>query len=212
MGKEFKVLKELATVSATITELAAVNRILCAEIPSTEFRADYDSLISDIRNTYGSVWDTLQPLLALLDAETFPLQFDALHQWYGERHLVALSEPRFNAEFTYEKYLQFRKRKEVKTGYPPLKAAFSRLHDFIDKWIDNDIWLAMSIDVLLKHLNLVLDEVALLKKSDGEEALALYQSVLGGFGPFLAIIADALESLPALPPESREDAVMSAVV
>jgi hypothetical protein len=100
------------------------------------------------------------------------------------------------AEFTFEKNLQFRKRKEVKTSYPLLKATFARLQDLIDKWIDNDIWLAMSIDIVLKQLNLCLDDIAEAYKGDPEEAYGVYVSCVGGFGPYLAMISAALSELP----------------
>jgi len=46
MGREFKVIKELATISATAVEFAAVNRIICQEIPSPDFRLYRPELLS----------------------------------------------------------------------------------------------------------------------------------------------------------------------
>lgn len=196
MGREFKVLKELATISATATEFAAVNRILCNELGSPDFRQEYDSLISDIKSTYRVVIDILQPLVDTLDRDVFDKKFTHTYDWYKGHYQAALSEPRVYAEFTFEKNLQFRKRKEVKTSYPLLKATFARLHDLIDKWIDNDIWLAMSIDIVLKQLNLCLDDIAETYKADFEEAYGVYVSCVGGFPPYLAIISAALSELP----------------
>ena len=195
MGKEFRVIKELATVSATAIELAAVNRLICAETSSVDFHDEYGSLLSDIVNTYQVVLDFLQPVADIQDRGQFDQQFATTWSQYEEKFNSALSEPRINAEFTFEKYLQFRKRKEVKTNYPPLKAAFTRLHDFIDKWIDNDIWLAMSIDLAFKQLRVVLGEVDGLYKGDPDEAYALYQSSAGCISEYLSIIASSLEKI-----------------
>lgn len=196
MGREFKIVKELATVSATAVELAAVDKIVRAEIPSPDFRREYDFLIADIRHTYQTVLDILQPLMAIQESEDFNAHFGEVHRWYKDNYQKALSEPRIYAEYTFEKYLQFRKRKETRTSYPALKAAFGRLQDLIDKWIDNDIWLAMCIDIVLKQVNLLLDDVAEAKKRDAEEALALFGSSVGGWKSFTTAIAVAVRSLP----------------
>jgi len=195
MGKEFKVIKEVATVSATLAELVAINRIICAEIPAAEFRAEYDSLLFDIVDTYRVVDQILTPLVAIDDIKVFCRDFPSLATWYTNNYQAALSKPRVNAEFTFEKYLYFRKRKETKTGYPALKAAFSRLHDLVDKWIDNDIWLAMSIDTILKMLYLHLLEVNESLGDDNEEAFNLYQSCVGRLPPYLKMIGDGLMAL-----------------
>jgi len=148
-----------------------------------------------VLNSYGVVTRTLSPLVELSSAEAFQDEFAPTREAYERIYQAALSEPRVNAEYTYEKYLQFRKLREVGTGYPPLKRAFSRLHDFIDKWIDNDIWLAMTIDTLLKQVQRLLAEVAEMQKSDGDAALLMYQSSIGCLQPYLQIIEDRLEEL-----------------
>ena len=200
MGKEFKILKELATISATALELSAVNRLICREIPLGDFRCEYDSLIRDIRNTYQGLIETLQPLTDLAaetdSTATFTDGFAACTEAFKSSYVAALSEPRINAEYTFEKYLQFRKRKEVKTTYPPLQAAFVRFHDLIDKWIDNDIWLAMCIDVVLKQLNLFVDDVAQACQRDPEEGAALYLSCVDQLSPYLLILRTVVDALP----------------
>jgi len=209
MGREFKVIKELATISATAVEFAAVNRIICQEIPSPDFRREYDSLITDIRATYQVVLDILQPVADITAPEAFNSQFTITYNRYKEHYQAALSEPRVYAEFTFEKYLQFRKRKEVKTSFPMLKMVFARLHDLIDKWIDNDIWLAMSIDLMLKQLNICLDHVADACKSDPEEAYALYQACTGGFSIYLGIVSEAVKELPHVSSDSSGETLYS---
>ena len=192
MANEFKALKELATVSATVSEPAGVNSVICSELDSADFRSEYDSLLQDVVNTYQVVIDIIEPLMALNDRSQFDSQFAELSSWYAQHYQKALSQPRINAEFTYEKYLQFRKRKEVATGYPLLKVCFTRLHDFIDKWIDNDIWLAMCIDTLLKMLNLQLHELQDVYRADKDEAWMLFCAGPGRCAPYLKMIEDNL--------------------
>ncbi len=195
MGKEFKVIKETATISSTLAELVAVNRIICHEIPSADFRAEYDSLLGDIFNSYQAFLDLMTPLTQCLQLATFNEQFAAASQQFEENYQATHSISRVNAEFTFEKYLQFRKRKETKTSYPPIKAAFERLHDLIDKWIDNDIWLAMSMDTVFKFLAQILVEVKDLQKKDPEAAFDLYNSCIGAIAPYLAMIDSCLDSV-----------------
>lgn len=175
-----------------------MNRIICSEIPSGDFQADYRDLILDITNTYDGLLKTLSPFTSLQSLDVFEERFDSLHRRYLESYQKALSEPRVNAEFTYEKYLQFRKRKETRTSYPILKIAFERLHELIDKWIDNDIWLAMSIDTLLKTLNRHLGHIADLKSKDREAGFVVYDSCINKMGPYLEIIATELNSVRPL--------------
>lgn len=197
MGIEFTITKDLATISATIAELSAVNTIICEEIGSADFQQEYASLLSDILNTYRVVNRTLQPLVEINSPVLFRQQFDECFKVYGATYQRALSEPRINAEFTFEKYLQFRKRKETKTSYPILKRCFSRLHDFIDKWIDNDIWLAMTIDTLLKMINRLLGEIAEANSKDAESAFAMYASLFNTLPPLLAIIDAEINCIEA---------------
>lgn len=195
MGNEFKLLKDAATISATLAELAAVNALITEQISSDSFLDEYDSLLSDILNTYRCFEDILQPLVTLRDQQDFDQYFESQYQWYSEHYQAALSEPRVNAELTFQKYLQFRKRRETKTGFPLLKNGFGRLHDFIDKWIDNDIWLAMTIDSLLKMLFRLLSEVQAVNNRDSEEAFSLYHSFTGGLLPYCDLVHRLLDQL-----------------
>ena len=195
MGREFKIIKETASISATMAEFAAVDRFIRAEISSAGFLSEYDSLLLDIVNTYRVVIDTFEPLLVCCDLQLFREKFNTAFADYEQQYQPALSAPRVNAEFTFEKYLQFRKLKEVQTGYPVLKAAFARLHDLIDKWIDNDIWLAMSIDTVFKMLFLVLQEVRQLQQADIEEAFNLYFSCVGCLEPYVNMMRSYLDIL-----------------
>lgn len=195
MGIEFNLTKELATISATATELGAIDQLLNQELDAAEFRQAKADLLFDIIDSYRVVITLLQPLVPLLEAPVFATDFAAETARYHEHYQRALSQPRINAENTFQKYLQFRKRPEVKTSYPPLKYSFQRLHDLIDKWIDNDIWLAMCIDSLFKQLNRHLTEVAALNAKDPEWGYLVFQSTVGQLPAFLTVIADAVATL-----------------
>ena len=186
MGAEFMALKEMATISATCTELAAVNELICAETGPGDFQIQYQDLLTDVLNTYRLILAALTPLTALTGRPAFKTGLANMVAEFSTSLPVTTNEARNNAEFTYEKNLQFRKRAEVKTSYPILKNAFGRLHDFIDKWIDNDIWLVMSLDNLLKRLLRHLEDVQAMQAKDNEMAYAMYLSCAGQLGPYVS--------------------------
>lgn len=210
MGIEFNLTKELATISATATELAAIDRLLDEELDAADFRLAKADLLFDVVDSYRVVIDLLQPLLALLDPAVFATDFETEFACYQGQYQKALSQPRINAENTFQKYLQFRKRAEVKTSYPPLKYSFQRLHDLIDKWIDNDIWLAMCIDSLFKQLNRHLTEVASLKTRDPEWSFLVFQSTVRQLPALLTIVNNAIASINATAATSGDASVQTA--
>lgn len=186
MGIEFTICKEMATISVTAEELATADAFIREEITSGDFLAEYDSLLSDIVDSYRVVLSILRPMTELDSFASFAANFTNLRESYSNSYQPALSKPRINAEFTFQKYLQFRKRKETQTNYQVLKNAFSRLHDFIDKWIDNDIWLAMTIDSLLKMLFRFLTLIA--DSKDSEAACNEYLALMRNLRPYLDIV------------------------
>ena len=195
MGTEFSMMKDLATISATLGELSAVQQLIREEIDSPEFLGEFDLLLIDIVDTYEVVADILRPLVKLSEFSSYQQSFEPHWKQFNANYQKALSKPRINAEFTFEKYLQFRKLKATKTSYPPLKRAFGRLHDLVDKWIDNDIWLAMTIDSLLKKLFNFLAEVAELHSQDPSSAFSLYRSCVGGFASNLAAMDEGCSDI-----------------
>ena len=199
MGTELNCLKELATVSMSAVELAAVDKVIMTHINDPSFRQDYQSLLKDITNTYQLVLDNLQPLVDFRSEQEFGEGFDQMSQTFLNCYLKEISRPRVNAEFTYEKYLQFKKRKEVNTSYPVLKHHFARLHDFVDKWVDNDIWLAMTIDSLFKMTARLLNELSAAKNRDAEDAFIIYQSGLPAYQAYLDIIGRSLQQIATRP-------------
>ena len=197
MATEINCLKDLATISMTAVELAAVDKVIMRFIDDLSFRHDYQSLVQDISNSYQLVLDNLQPLVSFRSEQEFVEGFDQASQTFLNCYLKEISRPRINAELTYEKYLQFKKRKEVNTNYPLLKYQFARLHNFVDKWVDNDIWLAMTIDSLFKMTARLLNELSAAKQRDGEDAFVIYQSGLPCFQVYLDIIGRSLEQIAA---------------
>ncbi len=136
-------------------------------------------------------------LVSFRSEQEFIEGFDQASQIFLNCYLKEISRPRINAELTYEKYLQFKKRKEVNTNYPLLKYQFARLHNFVDKWVDNDIWLAMTIDSLFKMTARLLNELSAAKCRDAEDAFVIYQSGLPCFQVYLDIIGRSLEQIAA---------------
>jgi hypothetical protein len=84
--------------------------------------------------------------------------------------------------------MALRNYKETQTAYPLLKRTFTRLDEFIDKWITNDAWLAMSIENLLKMLHNFLNEVAELKQKDPTDAFTIFQAAMVALRPYFALL------------------------
>lgn len=195
MGKELSILKELATISMTSAELASCCKLITDEICDQEFLQHFEALRSDIRNTYELIVKVFRPFAGLSDQSAFDKHFPKIHQNFCDQFNQNISIPRVNAELTYEKTLQFRKIKLVHTSYPTLKLAFTRLLEYIDKWHDNDIWLSMSIDLLMKTFRQELAEVSSAYAKDTETAFVIYHSVVRHFDAYLKIIENNLEAI-----------------
>lgn len=201
MGNELTFLKELANISMSVGELASVKKLIVDDIDDPAFIAILDDLLIDMVNSYQVVLTNLEPFAEIKTKEDFLNNFDQCIQRFTQRYNIDNGIPRANAEFTYEKYLEFRKLKIANTSYPILKKAFSRLHDYIDKWLDNDIWLAMSIDVVFKMCFRIMDDIAQLKKKDPDDAFSLFYSLARNIPDYLWIIENnckliAGETLP----------------
>lgn len=197
MSNEFKLLKDIATISATLAELQAVDTLITDEIASEQFLSEYNSLLFDVLNTYRALNIMLNPLLGIQSSEAFHRDFAPAATTFSDNFQSVLSESRINAEHTFQKYLQFRKRRETKTSYPSLRRAFPRLHAFIDKWIDNDIWLALTLDSLLKRLNRMLAELLDTAAKDPEQAYQLFCSfslALNTYANMLSLSLEAIDS------------------
>lgn len=197
MGIEFNILKDLATINNTAVELASINRILKSHVSNPVFITDYDALVGDIARCYKVVINNLEPLVVLQTAAEFEAAFAQEYQGYIERYLSEISRPREYAEMVYLKNLQFWKHKEVKTGFPLLARNYARLHEIIDKWLDNDIWLALTIDSLFKLLARLLNEVNEVFSKDPEDAFLLFQGGVAGLAAYLSILKQQVELLPS---------------
>ncbi len=190
MGVELTVVKELASVSVTATELSTVARIINNEIAGGNFHQTFNQMIALLNTCYAIPAAHVQGFLAINDHAQFVENFDQWLASYKEDYLVAASKPRFLVDEAYELYLNLQTSKEIKTGYPLLKHCFLRLDHYIDKWINNDSWLIMNIDNFFKMLLRFNNEVAELKKKDTADAFLIYDGLRQGIQPYLQIIED----------------------
>jgi hypothetical protein len=195
MGIELDITRELATIGATATEVSAIAKLVNSQIRSSDFSTRFNKILTDIAVSYDVVTLNLTPLAELDSESAFLDGFDDCHAAYAACYLMEISKPRTSADDAYEEYLLLKTLKESKTSFPLLKRTFERLDQFIDKWITNDYWLAMSIDILFKRLQGLLNEIATLKKKDAEDAWLLYQSAFSGFNAYLALIRQQREFL-----------------
>jgi hypothetical protein len=195
MAIELDITRELATISATLMELAAVANMVNTEMGDSDFTRRFNKIIDDIGNSYDTVTANLLPLAEFTSEEAFNNGFDARHAAYSACYLTEISRPRSSWEDAYEEYQVLQNAKEFKTSFPLLKRSFERFKQFIDKWVDNDAWLAMSVDNLFKRLQALLNEIATLKHKDPSDAYVIYRAAFDGFSPYLQMMQDGQDRL-----------------
>ena len=188
MGVEFNIMRELATVCVTASELAAIEHLVKSELKKPDFVEQFDKMTGAIGECYSVVVANVQPWLDITDESTFCEKFDSVHADYKATYLSITNRPRVASEQAYNEYILLREFKETQTAYPLLKRTFVRLDEFIDKWITNDAWLAMSIENLLKMLHRFLNEVADLKQKDPSDAFIIFQAAMVALRPYYALL------------------------
>lgn len=195
MGVELLVARELSTLCVTLTETSSITRIIGSEIRNKDFCNQFNKILDNLCKSYDVVIANLNPLAELDSEESFVADFDERFEAYRTCYLKEISKPRAFSDNAYEDYLVMRTLKESKTGYPLLKKTFERFDEFIDKWVTNDAWLAMSVDNLFKMLNRLLNEIAEIKRRDPTDAYLLYSAAFAAFNPYLALIRQKTEPL-----------------
>ncbi len=200
MGIELTLIREMTSVCATASEWDGIARTVNTLLRSGDFNSQFNQMVAELNKTYVMLGDTLSPFADLNTEQAFCDQFDALHEQYRGTYLLDVSQPRKFADETYEIYLLLKQTKEIRTNYPLLKRTFTRLDEFIDKWVTNDAWLAMSIDTLLKMLNRFFTEIGEMKRGDPEEAFLVYDAAFAELRIYLALLDEKLDQ--------KKDAVM----
>jgi hypothetical protein len=188
MGVELKIVRELATVCVTAGELAAIESLIKGELTKPAFVEQFDKMGNAIRECYGVTAAVVLPWLEMTNETEFCNKFDAAYADYKASYLGITNRPRVSSEQAYLEYMLLREYKETQTAYPLLKLTFARLDEFIDKWITNDAWLAMTIENFVKMLYRFLTEVAELKQKDPTDAFAIYQALMTALRPYYALL------------------------
>lgn len=188
MGVELKIVRELATVCVTASELAAIESLIKGELTKPAFVEQFDKMADAINECYGVTAAVVLPWFAMTNETEFCEKFDATYADYKATYLSITNRPRVASEQAYLAYMLLREYKETQTAYPLLKLTFARLDEFIDKWITNDAWLAMSIENFVKMLYRFLTEVAELKQKDPTDAFIIYQAMIVALRPYCAML------------------------
>jgi hypothetical protein len=188
MGVELNIVRNLATVCVTVSELAAIENLIKGELKNPAFVEQFDKMAGAIGECYGVIAAKVQPWLEITNETEFCEKFDSTHADYKATYLSITNQPRVASEQAYIEYMALRNYKETQTAYPLLKRTFARLDEFIDKWITNDAWLAMSIENLLKMLHRFLNEVAEFKQKDPTDAFTIFQAAMVALRPYYAML------------------------
>jgi len=195
MGVELNIVRELATVSVTASELAAIENLIKGELNKPAFIEQFDKMAGAIGECYGVTAAKIQPWLEITDETEFCEKFDSAHTDFKATYLSITNQPRVASEQAYIQYMVLREYKETQTAYPLLKRTFERLDEFIDKWITNDAWLAMSIENLLKMLHRFLNEIAELKQKDPTDAFTVFRVVMVALRPYYVLLENDWKAL-----------------
>lgn len=188
MGLELNIIREMATVCVTASELAAIENLIKGELKKPAFIEQFDKMTDAIGECYGVTASNIQPWLEMTNETEFCEKFDSAHANYKATYLSITKRPRDASDQAYIEYMALREYKETQTAYPLLKRTFARLDEFIDKWITNDAWLAMTIENLLKMLHRFLNEIAELKQKDPTDAFTLFQAGMVALRPYYALL------------------------
>lgn len=188
MGVELKIVRELASVCVTASELASIASLIKGELKKPDFVGQFDKMANAIGECYRVTVANIQPWLDMANETEFCEKFDSVHADFKATYLSTTNRPRVASEQAYIEYMALREYKETQTDYPLLKRTFERLDEFIDKWITNDAWLAMAIENLLKTLHRFLNEVAELKHKDPSDAFTIFQAAMVALRPYYALL------------------------
>lgn len=188
MGVVFKINEELASIAVTSTELLATSRSVVEYLKAKDFIDSFANIILEINRSYPVVINAFQPFNQLLTIDSFEQTFDDLHKNFKDSYLLDISKPRKFCDNVYDDYIAMQQMKEAKTGFPPVKSNFIRLNELYDKWINNDAYLAMSIDSAIKLENILLSDITNEKNIDLEDAYNLCKSTFNDFTDYLHII------------------------
>lgn len=195
MGTERIIVEELGNISMTLTEMLSISRTVKSEIKNEEFSLQFNSMVDTLTKCYDVVISNFTNFSEIKDEASFSSKFDSLHETYTRSYLKEISKPRTYAEQAYESHLELKRMKQSKTSFPLLKRTFKRLDELFDKWVDNDVWLAMYIDNMFKRFNHLLNEIAELKKNDISDAYIIYFSAFSDFTSYIELIKTKREEL-----------------
>ncbi|MGR9053760.1 MAG: hypothetical protein ACU84J_14035 [Gammaproteobacteria bacterium] len=195
MGLELNIIRELATVCVTASELAAIENLVKGELRKPAFVEQFDKMAGAIGECYRVMAANVLPWLDMTSETEFCEKFDSAHADFKATYLSITNRPRAASDRAYIEYMLLREYKETQTAYPLLKRTFARLDEFIDKWVTNDAWLAMTIENLIKMLHRFLNEVAELKQKDPTDAFAIFQAMMDALRPYYALLENDFQIL-----------------
>ena len=190
MNYIFRINEELSSVTVTATELLSVCKSFSSTVKNDEF--------IEWEKFYAVVTASFAPFYDLDCVESFVEDFDKLHQSFKENYLIDVSKPRKYCDNVYDRYIQLQQTKEAKSSFPTLKRNFQRLDALYDKWISNDNFLGLSIDAILKQKNLLLTQIADMKKKDEEDAWQVFYASFDDFCPYLNFISGKSDEIRKL--------------
>lgn len=188
---ELKIGKELGTLQAALGQWSHLYRVLNSQMSEGEFFELYSAMFNSLLPAFKLAPNNLRPLFALQDVDSFQKDFTNLAKTYGGTYLNEASKPRHHCEQCHEYYIELSTQRLIKTSFPVLKRNFSDLYEYIDKWVTNDAWITMGIDIILKYTQKLMLDLDKLRAQDEESAWIVYRSAALNLLPLL----DSMELL-----------------
>jgi len=187
MSKVFKINEELANIAVISTELYSSSKSILNYTKNDNFNRLFEKIIIEINKAYTVIDNSFSPFYQIDNEQELIDSFDHLYKSFSENYLMEISKPRKFFDNIYEDFLELQQCKEAKSKFPMLKYHFDRFVTLYDKQIDNDAYLAMSIDRVIKLQNVLLKEIAELKSKDTEDALLVLSFSFADFSDYLNI-------------------------
>ena len=213
MSMEFQINEELASIAVTSTELYSASRNILGLVRSKDFIQGFTETVAEINQAFEVLHNSFAPFTQINDETSFTANFIRLYQNFTNNYLLEISKPRKYFDNVYETFIELQQTKEAKSKFPLLSHHYSRFAKLYDKQVDNDAYLAMSIDRVIKLQNRLLKNTAELMEKDPEDAFFLFHSAFTDFSDYLNVTYNNSEKISdLLSPLASEKVLLQATI
>jgi len=186
---------DLAEFVTSVKELAS------AAIGANEREQARDAIkamITEVRQTYDTVVETLIPLYSISDSHDFANAFNQVLSAFKKIYLQRSDAARAHCHNVRQIFEALQQRRSWMEQLPIANRGFARLKKICDEWLLNDIDLSYQTTRFFENLNDFLDEVADLNQTDSGKAHRKMRAGLRQAEPNFREIQSQLADLDAI--------------